>query len=136
MIFASRVFLIAGIYGIAVLTPQYFLEARIGADYPPAISHAEYFYGFVGVALAWQLAFLVIAIDPVRYRLIMLPGIVEKVSFGVAAIVLYAQGRLPAILLAAGCGDLAFAGLFAAAYWKTAMRFANEHTVSTELKEI
>jgi hypothetical protein len=117
--FARRVFLIAGIYGLIVLLPQYALENRIGVDHPPAITHAEYFYGFVGVALAWQIAFLIIAGDPVRYRLMMLPGILEKVNFGAAAIALYAQGRLPSIMLLAAGVDLIFAALFAVAFWRT-----------------
>ena len=53
MKFARRVFLIAGIYGVVVLLPQYFLEQRHAVDRPPAITHAEYYYGFVGVALAF-----------------------------------------------------------------------------------
>ena len=61
--FASRVFRIAAIYGLIVLVPQYFMEGKIGRDTPPPITHAEYFYGFVGVALAWQPAFLLIARD-------------------------------------------------------------------------
>ena len=55
MIFAKRVFFIAGVYGILALTPMYFLEDRIGRDFPPPIAHPEHFYGFVGVALAWQM---------------------------------------------------------------------------------
>jgi hypothetical protein len=64
MTFARRLFLIAGSYGLLVLTPQYLLEGRIGRDQPPAITHPEYFYGFVGLGMAWQFAFLVIARDP------------------------------------------------------------------------
>jgi hypothetical protein len=60
--------MIAGIYGLIVLVPQLFSESRIARDYPPVITHPEYFYGFLGVAIAWQLCFLVIAKDPVRYR--------------------------------------------------------------------
>jgi hypothetical protein len=41
MTFAKRVFLIAGVYGVLVLAPQYFLEARIGRDFPPPITHPE-----------------------------------------------------------------------------------------------
>ena len=114
--FARRVFLIAGIYGLIVLLPHYAMETKIGVDHPPAITHAEFFYGFVGVALAWQVAFLIIARDPVRYRLMMMPGILEKVSFGVAALALYAQGRLPTIMLVPAGIDLIFAALFAVAY--------------------
>jgi hypothetical protein len=119
MLYARRLFLIAGIYGLIVLPPMYFMERSIGEREPPAITHPEFFYGFVGVATAWQVAFLIIALDPVRYRLLMLPGILEKLGFGVAAIVLYAQGRLAAQMLAAGIGDLVFAVLFLAAYWMT-----------------
>jgi hypothetical protein len=86
MTFARRLFLIAGIYGLVVLTPQYLLEGRIGRDYPPAITHPEYFYGFVGLGVAWQLAFLVIARDPSRFRPMMVPAVVEKLTFGGATI--------------------------------------------------
>ena len=115
-------FLVAGWYGLAVLVPQYFLEERIGRDQPPAITHPEYFYGFIGVAAAWQVAFLIIARDPVRYRPIMIAGILEKVSFGAAAIALYVAGRLSAMTLAFGLLDLGWAALFAAAYFRVAAR--------------
>ena len=127
MLFARRVFLIAAIYGLIALLPQYFLEGQIGRDTPPAITHPEFFYGFVGVATAWQVAFLIIARDPVRYRLMMIPGILEKVGFGAATIVLYAQERLVPMMLAAGIGDLIFAALFAVAFWKSP---STESTVS------
>ena len=120
MQFARCVFLVAGIYGLIVLAPHYFLEGKIGRDDPPEITHAEFYYGFTGVALAWQLAFLIIARDPARYRLIMLPGILEKLGFGVAAIVLYSQQRLAGQMLLAGIVDLVLAALFAIAYVKTA----------------
>jgi hypothetical protein len=132
MLFARRVFLIAGIYGLIVLAPQYFLEAKTGRDHPAGITHPEFYYGFTGVALAWQFAFLIIARDPVRYRLMMLPGIFEKLSFGLAALVLYAQGRLPALMLAAGCGDLAFAALFAVAFVLTGKGLTAESAEGAE----
>jgi hypothetical protein len=52
MKFARLTFLLAGIWGIVVLGPLYFLENFIGARHPPAITHPEYFYGFVGLGLA------------------------------------------------------------------------------------
>ena len=76
--FCSRVFFGAGIYGIAVLLPQYFMEAKLGRDFPPPLTHPEHFYGFIGVALAWQFVFLLIAHDVPRHRLLMLPAILEK----------------------------------------------------------
>lgn len=119
MQFARQVFLIAGIYGLIVLVPQYFLEGRIGRDTPPAITHPEFFYGFIGVAAAWQVAFLIIARDPVRYRLIMIPSMLEKLGFGGAAIVLYAQGRLAPMMLLGGIVDLVWCVLFLIAYLRT-----------------
>ena len=120
MTFARRVFLIAGIYGLIVLLPQYFLEAKTGVDYPPAITHPEYYYGFIGVAVAWQLVFFLISRDPIRYRPIMLAAIVEKASFGLPAIPLYAMGRLHAEMLLAGLLDLSLGVLFVMAYARTA----------------
>lgn len=71
MTFAKRVFMIAGIYGIIVLLPQYLLEAGIGLPLPGPITRPEHFYGFIGVALVWQFAFLLIARDVRRYRPLM-----------------------------------------------------------------
>lgn len=113
---ASRIFLVAGIYGIVALLPQYFMEARIGSLFPPAITHPENFYGFIGVALAWQFAFLVIARDVARYRLLMLPATFEKLSFGLAGWILFAQERVAGAVAAAATVDVLFAALFLFAY--------------------
>jgi hypothetical protein len=118
MAFARWLFWIAGVYGLVALVPQYFLERKVGVDYPPAITHPEYFYGFLGVAVAWQVAFLIIGQDPLRFRPMMLPSALEKLSFTAAAVTLYVQGRLPSVLLAAGFLDLAFAILFLVAWWR------------------
>lgn len=119
MRFAKRVFTLAAVYGILILAPGYFLEERLGRDFPPPITHPEHYYGFLGVALAWQVMFLVIARDPIRFRLAMLPAILEKLAFGLAAVVLYAQGRIPVPTLAAGIMDLLLGGLFFIAFRRT-----------------
>ena len=119
MKFARRVFFIAGVYGLIVLAPQYFLETKTGHDFPPAITHPEYYYGFVGVALVFQLVFLIIARDPARYRAMMVPSILEKASFGVAAVVLYLQDRIPVLVLSFAAIDLLLGALFVVAYAKT-----------------
>ena len=119
MRFAKIVFLVAGIYGLLVLSPMYFLEDKIGRDTPPAITHPEYFYGFVGVGLAWQVLFLVLSTDPVRYRAMILPSILEKVGWGTVLLVLYSQSRLPLSTFAIGSVDWIFAFLFLAAYFTT-----------------
>lgn len=119
MLFARRLFQLAGIYGILILTPQYFLEARISRDFPPAITHPEQFYGFIGVALAWQVLFLLIARDPVRFRPVMLPAILEKLGFGVATVVLFLQQRVVAPVLGPALIDLLLAVGFLEAYRRT-----------------
>ncbi len=119
MTFARRTYRVAAIYGILALAPMYLLEERIGRDQPPPITHPEHFYGFVGVALAWQIAFLVIARDPVRFRPLMPVTIVEKLAFGIPVLVLFAQGRLAAAVLPFALIDLTLAVLFAAAYRAT-----------------
>ncbi len=118
MRFAKIVFNVAGVYGLLVLLPQYFLEARYGRDYPPAVTHPEFYYGFVGVAVAFQLVFLFIARDPARHRALMLPSVVEKASFGLAAPALYLLGRAPAVILGPACIDLLLGVLFVLAYAK------------------
>jgi hypothetical protein len=87
--------------------------------FPPPISHPEHFYGFVGVALAWQVLFLVLSRDPVRYRPMMIPAILEKVAFGVAVWVLFLQARVSSVQLGPASMDLVLAGLFAVAYRRT-----------------
>ncbi len=125
MKFAKRLFLIAGIYGLLVMLPQYFLEQKTGQDYPPPISHPEFYYGFIGVTVAWQILFLIIAKDPYRYRAAMLAAVVEKASFGVAVTVLFLQNRVASFLLVFGVIDMLFGVLFLIAYAKTKQNHPN-----------
>jgi hypothetical protein len=119
MRFAKWVFLLAGVSGILLVVPPYFLERQTGEDYPPPINHPEYYYGFFGVTLAWQFLFLVIASDPVRYRRAVLPAMLEKASFAIAIPILYAAGRVPAIWLGFASMDGAWLVLFLVAYLRT-----------------
>ena len=114
--FARRVFQAAWTDGELILLPQYFMEGKINADNPPAITHAEYFYGFIGVALAWQILFLVIARDPIRYRLAMLPAVLEKLAFAGATSILYFRHRLSLQVSVFGLVDLVLAVLFIVAF--------------------
>ena len=115
--FARRVFLLAGSYGIVVLLPQYFVEWSL--DLPAPIAQPEHFYGFIGVALSWQFVFLLIAHDVGRYRPLMLMGVLEKLSFSLAVVMLYAAGRVSAGVLGAGAIDLALGGLFVLAFLRS-----------------
>lgn len=119
MKFARVVFWIAGIWGVLILTPLYFIFDMIGRNDPPPITHPAFYYGFVSVGLAFQIAFIVIAQDPVRLRPMMIPSVIEKFGYGATLIVLYFQNRLHPQDLALGCVDLLFGILFLAAFFKT-----------------
>jgi hypothetical protein len=119
MKFAKIVFWLAGICGVLTLTPLYFIYNLIGQQEPPPITHPGFYYGFAGVALAWQFAFFVIAKNPGRFRVMMIPAVLEKVGFGVPCIVLYLQRRLSAGDMALGCVDLLLGVLFLIAFGAT-----------------
>lgn len=127
MRFAKIVFLVAGIYGIVVIAPLFLAEGLIDATQPPAITHLEYYYGFVCVALVWQLLFLMLARDPVRYRPIMLMAVLEKAS-GIAFILLVLLHRSPPSLLI-GVVDVFLGILFLVAYARTAPTKVQQATV-------
>ena len=130
MRFAKVVFTVAAIWGFIVLTPLYFLEEKIGLTNPPAITHPEYFYGFICVALAWQVAFLIIARDPARYRALMIACMLEKFPFPIACALLYVHGRIAPPVLASSMVDLLLGVLFVISY----MRTKTSETVVGKLK--
>jgi len=119
MKFARVVFYIAGIWGVLLLIPLYFLFDITGRTFPPPITHAEFYYGFLSVTLAWQIAFLVIATDPPRYRLIMPAAILEKFGYIVTLILLYARGQLQLGQVAPAIPDFILGVLFITAFFKT-----------------
>jgi len=124
MKFAKIVFWIAGIWGVLVLTPLYFMFDVIGRQDPPPITHSGFFYGFVGAGLVWQIAFFVIATDPARYRPLMIPSVLEKLSYVAPVTILVLQGRMhPSDLVFVGSDSL-LGVLFAIAYFKTRPRIA------------
>jgi hypothetical protein len=119
MRFARIVFWIAGIWGVLVLTPLYFMFDLIGRQDPPPITHPAFYYGFVGAGLAWQIGFIIIATDPIRLRPLMIAGVIEKFSYGGALCVLSLQRRLHPSDLTFGVVDLLFGVLFVLAFLKT-----------------
>jgi len=91
MKFTRIVYGIAAAYGLLVLPPLYFLVDRIGREAPPPIAHPEFFYGFLGLAILWQIIFVLIAKDPVRYRPFMPLAILEKFVYSIPVIILYSR---------------------------------------------
>jgi hypothetical protein len=120
MKFAKIVFWIAGIWGVLILTPLYFMFDLIGRQDPPAITHPGFYYGFLSAGLAWQIAFFVIAQNPVRFRWMMVPSVIEKFGYGASLFVLFLQHRLHPQELVFGGVDFLFGVLFLLAFMKTA----------------
>jgi hypothetical protein len=119
MRFARTVFIGGGVWGIAVLTPLYWLVDITGRRYTPPADYPHFFYGFLSVALAWQVAFLIIGINPLFFRAVMIPSILEKFGWGLTLSVLYARSRITAIDAQAAIPDLMLGILFVAAFVKT-----------------
>jgi hypothetical protein len=122
MRFAKIVFIAAGVWGIIVVTPLYFLLDVTGRQYAAPAAYPQFFYGFLSVTLAWQLAFLVIGSNPVRFRPLMIPSIVEKLGYVVTVAVLHGQARISAADAVAAVPDLLLGILFIAAFAKTSAR--------------
>lgn len=119
MKFARTVFAVAGIWGLLVLPPL-LREPLAATQTTPPATHVVFYYGFLGIALAWQLALLLIATNPVRYRPMMPVAVLEKVAFVASAAILYSQGRLALGGEVAGAAaDLVLGVLFVAAYLRT-----------------
>ena len=119
MRFAKAVYWVAGIWGLLVITPLYFMFDLIGRKDPPAITHPGFYYGFVGTALAWQIAFLIIGTDPVRLRPMMIPSMVEKFAYGIAVVALVVHGAMHRSDLVFAGTDLVLGVLFVAAWVQT-----------------
>ena len=120
MKFAKWTFLIAGIYGVLIITPMLFMEDLISKTNPPAITHSENYYGFLIAVLAWQLVFLLISRDPLRYRAIMpIAALVEKFAYSAVALGLVLQGRASAAIAVTASIDIVLGMLFLIAFAKT-----------------
>jgi hypothetical protein len=122
MRFARVVFTAAGIWGIAVLTPFYWLVDVTGRRYDPPTTYPHFFYGFIAVALAWQIGFLVIGSNPTRFRLFMILAMLEKFGYVATLAMLFGQGRVAPVDAFAAVPDGLLGLLFIVAFVKTRER--------------
>lgn len=123
MRFAKIVFTIAGVWGFLVLTPLYFLFDYVGRQYPPPVTHPDLYYAFVTVALVWQIAFLMIAREPARFRPLMPVAMLEKFTYVAVLLLLHVQGRLPLVQAAVAIPDFVLGLFFVAAFVNTPRSF-------------
>jgi hypothetical protein len=122
---ARLTFTLAGIYGLIVLMPFFFLERRIAEATPGGLPHAEYYYGFLGAASVMQLVYLTIARDPVRFRPLMPLCALAKVAFFLPVLILWAEQRIPAAVLEFASIDALLAAAFIHAWRVTPVVFPN-----------
>lgn len=92
---------------------------RIGRQDPPPITHPGFYYGFVGVALVWQIAFIQIARNPIRLRPMIIPSVLEKYVFGISMLILYSQRRVQSSDLVFAFVDMLLGILFLIGFFKT-----------------
>ena len=119
MRFAKFAFIGAGIWGIAVLTPFYWLVDVTGRHYASPTEYPHFFYGFFTITMAWQFAFLVIGSNPGRFRPLMIPSMFEKISYVVLLLILYSRSRITTADVQAAVPDFILFVLFVIAFAKT-----------------
>jgi hypothetical protein len=126
MKFAKVVFWGASAFGVLLLTPLYFMFDFVGRLDPPPITHPQFYYGFVGVALVWQFVYFTIATDPERFRPMMILSVLAKGSYVGTLLVLYLQDRISPIQASTGIPDALLMILFVAAFLKTRSQMPEE----------
>ena len=95
MMFARWTFLLAGIYGLLILGAGLLAEIPVGGRAQMLLEEPEFYYGFLGSALVWQLVFLLVSSDPVRWRSLMPICVLEKLAFLGSSAALVGAGRMP-----------------------------------------
>jgi hypothetical protein len=118
--FATTAFRWAGLYGLFIMAPLYFLRSRSLPD-ASAPASAIYF-GFVGVVIGFQILFLIISTDPQRYRGAMLPAMIDKLAFAAPVFFLKAAGEAVDSFLPFALIDVLLLALFVVAFRRTPSR--------------
>jgi hypothetical protein len=115
---ARWVFLIAGILDLLPVVPLAYAAISNGeAILPDVASMGLFFYVSVFQYVCWQMLYIVLARDPVRYRPMMIPAFLVEVTapFNPAWLFLYGfRFWIPIAVV-----DLVLAILFVVAFWLT-----------------
>jgi hypothetical protein len=118
MRFARFSFSVAGWWGLLSLTPLFFMYRLVGEKNPPALTHPEYYFGFLCVTMAWQIAFLLIARSPLRHRALMAPAFIEKFGYAGACLLLTSLKMAAVSTAFFGMIDFCFGVLFLISWMK------------------
>jgi hypothetical protein len=115
---ARWVFLTAGIVGLLMAVALLYAVSVDGHGVLPDVPSAGlFFYGFVIQHVCWQVLYIVLARDPARYRLMMIPAFFAEASTPLYPAWLYLYGFTFWVALVVI--DLVLAALFGVAFWLT-----------------
>lgn len=101
---------------IAQARPTVLLRGDAETDTGTPLTHPDFYYGFVSVVISWQVAFLIVSRDPLRYRLLLPALLLKKLLYPAATYVLYAQGRVQRSTFAVASVDFVWLVLFVAVW--------------------
>ena len=59
------------------------------------VTHPDFYHGLVGVASVWEVAFLITSRDLLRYCQLMPAIFLDKLLYPAAALLFWAEGRMP-----------------------------------------
>ncbi|MBW8814725.1 MAG: hypothetical protein JF588_14990 [Caulobacterales bacterium] len=116
MVFAKRVFTWAAIFGFVMVAPLLVAESLVARLLHHTLTQPQWYYAFAEVALGFQVLYLMIGRDPVRYRPLMPVCAVCKFAFGATMWTLVGLGRTQPLLGLAATPDMLWAGAFLVAY--------------------
>ena len=125
MKYAKLVFLIGGIYGLLALIPLYFIENQIA----PGLNYPEYYYGFIGINIVWQISYIYIATNPSKFRPIILFAFLVKILGVISISWLILTKRTETWWYGIIISDLVFAVLFLTAFIRTGRILKNTSPV-------
>jgi hypothetical protein len=109
MTFAKVVFWIAGGLGVPAAISMYFNPGPY------------YYYGSIGPIIAWQIVFMLIATNPAKFRVIMIPAMLEKLIWIGTIVYFHLHGQVTAKELTANLLTHGVLGtLFVIAFFRTA----------------
>lgn len=115
------VFAGAGVYGLLLAIPFSF-QAIVSSEgvLPNGSGAGMFLLASILQHIVWQIGYLIISRDPVRYRLFMIPAILSMTIGALGSVWVYAYGITIGIPLA--FINVLFALLFIFVYWRLGWR--------------
>ena len=113
MKFAKWILVLAGMVGMISLFPLYFKEHTIAPD----LMYPVFYYGFISINIIWQLMYIYISHDPVKFRPIIFFGFMVKIIGAISIFFLIIQDRAEYWWIAIALVDFIFSILFLVSFF-------------------